>query len=148
MSKIIGWYKDWWPIYDELPEGFRIDKKTASPLCLHYFIQKGNMFCGNYEKALLKVDFPKKESVKESVDVPIASNSLRLEAEKPKVVDVDISKPLNNLARLKLKETLLKDIAVDLCICEIEGWDKREYLQDLKSLIDSVNPSELKKEVA
>jgi len=37
---------------------------------------------------------------------------------------------------MKLK--LLTDINIDLTICEIEGWDKKEYIQDLKNLLDDI----------
>lgn len=43
---------------------------------------------------------------------------------------------LNQLAREQMKLKLLNDIRVDLEICEIEGWDKTEYIRELKELID------------
>lgn len=45
---------------------------------------------------------------------------------------------LNNLARLKTQEMLLRDISVDLMVCKIEGWDYKKYSSDLKKLIDNV----------
>ena len=33
---------------------------------------------------------------------------------------------------------LLADIRVDLMICEIEGWDKMEYIDELKTLVNSL----------
>lgn len=47
-------------------------------------------------------------------------------------------KRLNDLAREQMILKLLKDIRVDLEICEIEGWDKLEYINRLKSEIDSL----------
>lgn len=47
-------------------------------------------------------------------------------------------KVLNRLAREKMKYRLLADISLDLVICEIEGWDKAEYLNELKSMIDEL----------
>ena len=47
---------------------------------------------------------------------------------------------LNQLARERLKLKLLADINLDLAICEIEGWDSREYLADLHSLIAHFSP--------
>ena len=44
----------------------------------------------------------------------------------------------NELARKKFQEKLLQDIRVDLMICEIEGWDKLEYIQEIKNLINSI----------
>lgn len=48
------------------------------------------------------------------------------------------SKALNRLAREKMKLRLLNDIMVDLTICQIEGWDKLEYLAELKELINGI----------
>lgn len=45
-------------------------------------------------------------------------------------------KALNSLAREKMKYRLLADIRVDLVICELEGWDKLEYLNELKDMIN------------
>lgn len=48
------------------------------------------------------------------------------------------SKNVNDLARLKFQEQILKEIKFDLMVCEIENWDKREYINQLKELINSV----------
>lgn len=32
----------------------------------------------------------------------------------------------------------MRDILVDMTVCEIEGWDKLEYIDDLCSLIHSL----------
>ena len=45
-------------------------------------------------------------------------------------------KTLNRVAREEIKLKLLADIKIDLQICELEGWDKKEYLNELKKLID------------
>lgn len=47
-------------------------------------------------------------------------------------------KALNRLAREKMKYRLLADISLDLAVCEIEGWNKLEYLNELKSMIDDL----------
>ena len=47
-------------------------------------------------------------------------------------------KALNRLAKEKMKYRLLADIRLDLVICELEGWDKLEYLNELKSMIDDL----------
>lgn len=47
-------------------------------------------------------------------------------------------KALNRLAREKMKYRLLADISLDLVICELEGWDKTEYLAELKEMIDTL----------
>lgn len=47
-------------------------------------------------------------------------------------------KALNRLAREKMKYRLLADIRFDLAVCEIEGWDKAEYLSEIKNMINEL----------
>ena len=47
-------------------------------------------------------------------------------------------KSVNCLARKKFEEKMLNDILVDLMVCEIEGWDKTEYIKELKNLINGI----------
>ena len=47
-------------------------------------------------------------------------------------------KALNRLAREQIKLRLLADIRFDLAVCEIEGWDKAEYLSEIKNMIDEL----------
>lgn len=50
----------------------------------------------------------------------------------------ETGKALNRLAREQIKLRLLADIRFDLAVCEIEGWNKLEYLNELKSMIDDL----------
>ena len=43
----------------------------------------------------------------------------------------DAPRMLNKLAREEMKELVMRDILCDMAVCEIEGWDKLEYLDDL-----------------
>lgn len=45
---------------------------------------------------------------------------------------------LNCLAREQMKLRLLHDIRIDLAVCDIEGWDKLEYIRDLQEAIDVI----------
>ena len=54
------------------------------------------------------------------------------------IPDEKTAKALNNLARHEMMLKLLNDIRVDLIICEIEGWDKKEYLEELKKMITAL----------
>jgi hypothetical protein len=47
----------------------------------------------------------------------------------------DIGEALNRMARESMKDRLMRDILVDMAVCEIEGWDKLEYLDELEKLI-------------
>ena len=46
------------------------------------------------------------------------------------------AKVLNQLAREQMIQRLLQDIVMDLYICDIEGWDKLEYLKRLQREIN------------
>ena len=48
-----------------------------------------------------------------------------------------IAKTLNDLARHKMILRLYQDILIDLTVCDIEGWDKKEYIRQLQELITS-----------
>ena len=54
------------------------------------------------------------------------------------IPDEETAKALNNIARHEMMLKLLNDIRVDLLICEIEGWDKKEYLEELKKMITAL----------
>ena len=54
------------------------------------------------------------------------------------IPDEDTARALNDLARHKAVVRLLNDIRMDMEICEIEGWDKNEYLNLLKQLLNSI----------
>ena len=43
---------------------------------------------------------------------------------------------LQRLARLKMIVKLEADINADMTVCEIEGWNKREYIKQLQDLIN------------
>lgn len=60
-----------------------------------------------------------------------------LKQSKTEEVDPETRKALNDLARHKMVTRLYADILVDMQICEIEGWDKLEYIRELKDLINS-----------
>lgn len=47
-------------------------------------------------------------------------------------------KVFNRLAREQMKRRLLADILADMQVCELEGWDKLEYLQELREMLDSL----------
>ena len=53
------------------------------------------------------------------------------------ITDTNCVPNLNRLAREQMKLKLLADIRMDLIICEIEGWDKMEYINELNELVNS-----------
>jgi len=45
-------------------------------------------------------------------------------------------KLINRVSREAMKLKLLTDIRTDLQICEIEGWNPKEYLTELQELLN------------
>lgn len=45
---------------------------------------------------------------------------------------------LQVLAREQLKQRLLQDVLFDMHVCQLEGWDVREFVEDIKKLLDSI----------
>ena len=50
----------------------------------------------------------------------------------------DVGKALNQLARHQMITRLLVDIRTDIEVCKLEGTDYREYLLQLKNIIDGL----------
>lgn len=53
-------------------------------------------------------------------------------------VDEKTRRRLNQLAREELKQKLLQDILFDIQVCKIENWEYKEYLYELRELIESI----------
>ena len=54
------------------------------------------------------------------------------------IPDEDTARALNDLSRHTAIVRLLNDIRIDMEICEIEGWDKNEYLNLIRQLLNSI----------
>lgn len=50
---------------------------------------------------------------------------------------------LNRLAREQLKESLLRDVRLDIEVCRLEGWDCTEYLRELAGMLTDLLYKEL-----
>lgn len=137
MSK----YKDW-DLFENLPDGWRIDKTCGSPLTGYDFCVSGSMLNGG-KRALVRVDKSKHKKQDEFISkneiVPVvAKNETTENVPFP-------AKTVNILARKKFQEQLLKEIHFDLMVCEIEGWNKKEYIKELQKLLNSIDVSNKKK---
>ena len=53
-------------------------------------------------------------------------------------VDEKTRRRLNQLAREELKQKLLQDILFDIQVCKVENWEYKEYLYELRELIESI----------
>ena len=49
----------------------------------------------------------------------------------------EVAEKINILAREQMKLKLLKDLRIDIEICRLEKWDYKQYLLELKEIIDS-----------
>ncbi|MCB0642916.1 MAG: hypothetical protein KDC44_14810 [Phaeodactylibacter sp.] len=132
----MGFYK-YWELLDELPPNWVIDKTVGSPLHGYEFCTNGKSLLNGQKRALVRVVVknkyvePPKTSTTIEADQVVAKNETTENYLFP-------AKVMNDLARKKQQEQVLKDIKCDMMICDIEGWDKSEYLNDLKKLINSL----------
>ena len=55
------------------------------------------------------------------------------------------AKTVNELARLKFQKQILNEILFDLTVCDLEGWDKKEYINDLKKLLNGIKFNEIQR---
>ncbi len=129
-----------WELMDSLPAGWTIDKHAGSPLAGYSFATNGSPLRGG-KRALVRV-FPAQRQL---FDAEVVCSKMETttprqnEKLKPtQVVDAHYARTVNDLARAKFMRKLLADILVDLTICEIEGWCKREYLNELAELINGI----------
>jgi hypothetical protein len=125
-------YKDW-IILDELPDNWIIDKTVGSPLPYTVFITNGKSVINGQKRALLKVK-PKLENVIKESDKVKINHFPKLDKE---IDDYRFpAKTVNQLARLKFKKHLLNEILFDLSVCDIEKWDKKEYIKELQIILN------------
>lgn len=130
-------YRDW-NILEELPEGWQIDKTAGSPAPNTVFITNGKSPLKGQKRALLKV-IAKQETIVNKTEPLVGVQKMHI-ANLPKEDNyIFPSKTANDLARLKFKEQLLKEIMFDLMVCEVEGWDKKQYINELKKLLNGIN---------
>ena len=144
----IATYKEW-ELYNVLPLGWKIDLTCGSPLFGYDFCTDGKSILNGGKRALVKSIRNGNEEAKFIDKKEESSDKIKEEPinEEPKKQFVFPSKTVNNLARKKFQEQLLKEIKFDLMVCEIEGWDKKEYIKELKKLINAIDLSDNKKEI-
>lgn len=135
-------YKNW-QLFDSLPDGWRFSKGAGSPLHGYAFASNGIPLRGG-KMALVRV--LECATVNQKLTVPAVQTDGN-DAPKDKkstrhgekfIFDASHVRTVNELARQKFKKKLLEDILVDLTICEIEGWCKREYIKELRDLLNSI----------
>ena len=134
-----------WPLLEVMPEGWSTDKTAGSPLHGYVFINNRESVLRGQKRALLRVYRP--NQVQTALPAPVvatpASAPVAPAQNKPatQVIDASSAKAFNDLARKTFQHKLLADIKVDLMICEIEGWDKLEYIRQIQSLVCGIGRS-------
>ena len=125
-----------WERLDEIPKGWRIDKTAGSPVCGYVFVTNGKSLLNGQKRALLRVKHPQVAMFAgQDYTMPAPAHKQRDEAP---VIDATYCRTVNELAREKFKHRLLADILIDLQVCEIEGWSKLEYINQLRDLINGI----------
>ena len=131
-------YRDW-DILESLPDGWVIDNTAGSPAPNTVFITNGKSVLNGQKRALLKVCAKRDVFVsKNDIKKVVAKNETTEQTPFP-------AKTVNTLARKKFQEQLLKEIHFDLIVCEIEGWDKTEYIKELQKLLNGIDVKKKKK---
>lgn len=135
----------YWDVYDQIPHGWKLfPEGWGSPLSGTVWIYNGKNILNGRKQALLRVDIGKAEEREVSTETSPVETRIVPEPDPAEPVPFP-AKSINKLARDRFKEQILKDIMFDLTVCEIEGWDKLEYIRDLKKLINSIGTSVSKK---
>jgi len=137
----------YWEVYEVLPIGWKVDNSCGSPLSGYDFCTDGKSILNGGKRALVRtirkgtprIEYSKKEVKKSNVQKMHVTNSSKEENY------IFPAKKANTLARKKFQEHLLKEILFDLMVCEIEGWDKKEYINEIKKLINGIDTSNKKK---
>lgn len=123
-----------------MPSGWRLDKTCGSPLSGYVFICDGKSVLRGGKRALLRVGHPQHRLPLDSPDISQSKPANDLEKTKGQVKSEQPypARTINDLARARFKLKLLADIRADLMICELEGWNKAEYISELRSLLNDI----------
>ena len=124
-------YRDCY-VLDELPDGWVIDKTAGSPLPCSVFITNGKSVLNGQKRAILRVKSNYTEKAQVLKPEPTVKESLTVQEDY-----FFPAKTVNELARKKFQEKLLQEVNFDLMVCQIEGWDKSEYIKQLQEILNS-----------
>ena len=62
------------------------------------------------------------------------------------ILEKGAERKLQELARHRMIERLYSDILIDVEICEIEGWDKMEYIRQLQDVLNALGGSYVRRQ--
>jgi hypothetical protein len=128
-------YKDW-RLFDDMPTGWKLDKTCGSPLTGYQFINNGKSIFNGGKRALLRIR-QAPQVLLDAPDNPILRATISA-APIEKIDEPYPAKTVNELARQRFKMKLLSDIRCDLMVCELEGWGKMEYINEIRRLINNI----------
>ena len=127
-----------WPLFEEIPKNYRFDKMAGSPLHGYEFATDGISILKGGKRVLVRILQSQKKLLSDELVISKMEQTTQKIKKPQQVIDANYVRTVNELARKKFKHKLLNDIIVDLMICEIEGWDKMEYIDELKRLINGI----------
>ena len=53
-------------------------------------------------------------------------------------LDIETRRAMQRVAREEMKHRIYADILADMMICDIEGWDKMEYIIELQNMLNNL----------
>ena len=53
-------------------------------------------------------------------------------------LDKETKRAMQLVAREEMKHRIYADILVDMMVCDIEGWDKMEYIKELQDMLNGL----------
>ena len=53
-------------------------------------------------------------------------------------LDKETRRAMQRVSREEMKLRIYADILVDMMICDIEGWDKIEYVRELQDMLNNL----------
>ena len=122
--------------FDQMPPGWRVDRSWGSPERGWLPICNGKSLLNGGKKGLLRLNTPCTPDVKLATVLPRQVTQKAAKAAPSSSEKQAIAQATNRLAREKFKLKLMQEITFDLMVCKIEGWDSRQYVAELKHLID------------
>lgn len=129
-----------WEVYEVLPIGWNIDNSCGSPLHGFDFCVDGKSVLNGGKRALVRSIRKGLPRINFVVHEPSTPQTETIIVQNNDVYKFP-AKTVNKLARKKFQEHLLKEIMFDLMVCEIEGWDKKEYINEIKKLLNGIDTS-------
>lgn len=130
-------------VFDEIPPGWSILHGATTAPCGYKLISNGeSRFNPQYQIGLVKCKLSASKVPETPIlaasDIKAVSPTLSKTEKQSGVCFSDkpeLPKRLNQLAREETKLRLLRDIAADITVCQLEGWEYKDYLHELQETI-------------